>query len=121
MFLRKLAALLAPLALLAVVCLLLPLFPAVAFWTPVGRGALIGLALGLLLPAIGAARKKEPFGVLLWFPALIAIAALVCQYLMMNGTRIDALRLIATRDEHILLTEAAFTVYMIAQAIRCGN
>ena len=121
MFLRKLTALLAPLALLAVVCLLLPLIPAAAFWTPVARGALIGLALGLLLPVIGAARKKEPFGTLLWFPALVAVAVLVCQYLMMNGTRIDALKLIATRDEHILLTEAAFAIYMITQAVRCGN
>ena len=43
------------------------------FFSNVIQGALVGAALALLLPLSGAGKRKEPFGNLLWLPALLLV------------------------------------------------
>ena len=121
MFLRKLTVLLVPLVLLGLVCLLLPLMGGIGFWGNVLKGGLLGLGLGLLLPLSGATRRREPFGALLWLPALLTVAVIVCQYLLSTGVRIPVVSVLATSDGQIVLAEAAFAAFMLAECIRTAR
>ena len=124
MFLRKLTVLLVPLAMLLVVCLLVPFFGSLGnFFGPLLMGAALGVLLGLLLPLAGATRLREPFAWLLVFPAAIVLLVLLYQFLAMNGTGQDlpVLRLLATSDARILTMESAFAAYMLTFSVRTGR
>ena len=101
MFLRKLMVLVAPLLLCWLACLLLPLMDQLGFWSNVLKGLLLGVCLALLLPLSGASRRKEPFAVLLWIPALVIAAVIVWQYL-----------------HSVVLAESLFVGYMSTQSLR---
>ena len=71
MFTRKLVVVIVPLLLVTLLCQVFPLFDSLGFFSNVIQGALVGAALALLLPLSGAGKRKEPFGNLLWLPALL--------------------------------------------------
>ena len=69
MFTRKLIVILLPLGMLILIGLLLPLLSTLGvFFGSLLLGAVLGVALGLLLPLAGATRLREPFAHLLWIP-----------------------------------------------------
>jgi len=117
-FLRKLTVLVVPLLLLAAVCLLLPLLTPLGFAGAALKGLLAGTALALLLPLSGASRRREPFAGLLWLPALLTLALLVCQYLLLGGTDIPVMRALATSDSEVVLAEGAFAAFMAVFCVR---
>lgn len=118
MFLRKLTVMVVPLVLLLGLCVALPLLNGLGFVSNVIKGMLIGLALALLLPLSGAGRKKEPFAVLLWVPAVLTVLVVVYQYLSSTGIRVPVLDTLATTDGQIVLTECIFAGYMLTTCIR---
>ena len=122
MFLRKLTVILLPLGLLIVIGLLIPLFSSLgAFFGSLLLGAVLGVALGLLLPLSGATRLREPFAWLLWIPAAFILMILLYQYLATLGTDVPLLRLLATNDSRLITVESAFAAYMIAFSVRTGR
>ena len=124
MFLRKLTVLLVPLAMLLVVCLLVPFFGSLGnFFGPLLMGAALGVLLALLLPLAGATKMREPFAWLLWIPAAVILLILLYQYLASQGIGRDVavLRLLATTDSRIITIEAAFAAYMLAFSVRTGK
>ncbi len=122
MFTRKLTVLAVPLALMLTVCLLVPVLSGLGpFFGSVVLGALLGVALALLLPLAGATRLREPFAHLLWIPAAVTLAVLISQYLSSMGVNIPLLRLLSTLDTRIITVESAFAAYMIAFSVRTGR
>ena len=119
MFLRKLTVLVTPLLLCAGLCLLLPLFNGLNFLTWVLRGLLLGIVLALLLPLSGASRMREPFGHLLWVPALLLALVAGYQYLHQSGLAIlPVLSILATDQPVNILVECAFVGFMTATMVR---
>ena len=118
MFLRKLTVLVVPLLLLLAVCLLLPMLDGFGYWGNVGKGALIGAALGLLLPLSGAVRRRPPFAALLWVPAVLCAVLILVQYFLAQGVSLPVLAVFRTADGQIVLAESVFSAFMLAQCIR---
>lgn len=122
MFLRKLTVIVLPLGMLLAICLMLPLLTGLgAFFSSLMLGALMGTALGLLLPLAGATRLREPFAHLLWIPAAVVLAVLIYQYLASMGVNVPLLRLLATLDTRIITVEGTFAAYMITFSVRTGR
>ncbi len=122
MFLRKLTVIAVPLGMLLLICLLIPALSSLgAFFGSLLLGALLGVALGLLLPLAGATRLREPFAHLLWIPAAVILLVLLYQYLASMGTDVPLLRLLATNDSRLITVESAFAAYMIAFSVRTGR
>ena len=122
MFTRKLTVLAVPLALMLAVCLLVPVLSGLGpFFGSVVLGALLGVALALLLPLAGATRLREPFAHLLWIPAAVTLAVLISQYLSSMGVNIPLLRLLSTLDTRIITVEGTFAAYMITFSVRTGR
>lgn len=119
MFLRKLIVMVTPLLLAAGLCLLLPLFSGLGFWSNVIKGVLLGVGLALLLPLSGASRRKEPFAVLLWVPMLLLALTVGYQYLASIGAvNVPVLHMLMTTNGQTVLIESTFVGYMAAQAVR---
>lgn len=119
MFLRKLTVMVVPLVLALVLCLLLPVMNGLGYWSNVLKGVLLGVGLALLLPLSGAGKKREPFGGLLWIPALLLAAIVIYQYLeSMGQANLPVLDMLSTRDGQVVLVECTFAGYMAAQCIR---
>ncbi len=122
MFLRKLTVIALPLGMLLAICLLIPVFDALGvFFSSVALGAVLGTALGLLLPLAGATRLREPFAHLMWIPAAVLLGVLIYQYLASMGADVALLRLLGTRDARVITVESAFAAYMIAFSVRTGR
>ena len=119
MFTRKLAVVLIPLLLAAGVCWLFPLAGSLGFFSNVVRGLLLGGALALLLPLSGAGKRKEPFGHLLWAPALALAAAVGYQYgASAWGWDAPLLAGLATQNGQVVLVECAFCAFMAVTCLR---
>lgn len=119
MFLRKLTVMVAPLLLCAGLCLLLPLLGGMGFFTWMLGGLALGVVLALLLPLSGATRMREPFGHLLWIPALVLALVVLYQYLHVSGlVNIPVLAMLATTQTIVILVECAFIGFMAATMIR---
>lgn len=100
-------------------CRVLPLLDGLGFFSNVLRGALLGGALALLLPLSGAGKRKEPFGYLLWVPALLLALAVVYQYGAATlGWRTPVLSLLSTQSGQVILVECAFVGYMTVTCLR---
>ena len=111
-----------PLGMLLLVCLGARLAGSMdAFFGSLLLGALLGVALALLLPLAGATKLREPFAYLLWIPAALILAVLLYQYLASMGMEIPVLRLLATNDSRVITVEGAFASYMIAFSLRTGR
>ena len=122
MFTRKLIVILLPLGMLILIGLLLPLLSTLGvFFGSLLLGAVLGVALGLLLPLAGATRLREPFAHLLWIPAAVVLAVLIYQYLASMGVDVPLLRLLATLDTRIITVEGTFAAYMITFSVRTGR
>lgn len=128
MFLRKLTVILLPLAMLAVLCLLMPLFFNLSwFFGGLFIGLLLGVLLALLLPLAGATRLREPFAWLLWIPATVILLILLYQYLCSIGVGggLPVLRLLVLpADAHgsfFAAVESAFAAFMLTFSIRTGR
>ena len=122
MFTRKLIVILLPLGMLILIGLLLPLLSTLdVFFGSLLLGAVLGTALGLLLPLAGATRLREPFAHLLWIPAVVTLLVLIYQYLASLGVSWPLLRLLATLDSRLITVESAFAAYMIAFSVRTGR
>lgn len=121
MFLRKLTVIAVPLLLLLFLCIVMPLFSSGTFFGNMIPGALLGIALGLLLPLAGATRMREPFAHLLWVPGVIIILTLIVQYLALSGVSIPVLDLLRTSDGRIFTVESAFAFYLITFSVRTGR
>ena len=124
MFTRKLIVILLPLGMLILIGLLLPLLSTLGvFFGSLLLGAVLGVALGLLLPLAGATRLREPFAWLLWIPAAVILLVLLYQFLASQqvGQNLPVLRLLATRDTRVITAESAFAAYMLAFSIRTGK
>ena len=124
MFLRKLTVIALPLLMLLGICLVVPLISGLSlFFGSLLLGALLGIALSLLLPLAGATRLREPFAWLLWIPAAVVLLVLLYQFLALNqtGRDIPLLRLLVTSDARILTAESAFAAYMLTFSLRTGR
>ncbi|MBR0386278.1 MAG: hypothetical protein IKE08_07635 [Clostridia bacterium] len=122
MFTRKLIVILLPLGMLILIGLLLPLLSTLGvFFGSLLLGAVLGVALGLLLPLAGATRLREPFAHLLWIPAAVTLLVLIYQYLASLGVSWPLLRLLATLDSRLITVESAFAAYMITFSVRTGR
>jgi len=121
-FTRKLIVILLPLGMLILIGLLLPLLSTLGvFFGSLLLGAVLGVALGLLLPLAGATRLREPFAHLLWIPAAVTLLVLIYQYLASLGVSWPLLRLLATLDSRLITVESAFAAYMITFSVRTGR
>lgn len=122
MFLRKLTVIVVPLLLCLMLCLMLPALGRTgdAVWALCG--GVLGLMLSLVLPASGASRQREPFAGLLWIPALILVAVIVYQYLLVSGAANIAFLnfLYAGPNSQALafLVESAFAGFLITTCLR---
>ena len=122
MFTRKLIVILLPLGMLILIGILLPLLSTLdVFFGSLLLGAVLGVALGLLLPLAGATRLREPFAHLLWIPAAATLLVLIYQYLASLGVSWPLLRLLATLDSRLITVESAFAAYMITFSVRTGR
>ena len=122
MFTRKLIVILLPLGMLILIGLLLPLLSTLGvFFGSLLLGAVLGVALGLLLPLAGATRLREPFAHLLCIPAAVTLLVLIYQYLASLGVSWPLLRLLATLDSRLITVESAFAAYMITFSVRTGR
>ena len=128
MFLRKLTVIVAPLGMLVLLCVLMPVFFSVSWYF---GGLLIGLSLGvllaLLLPLAGATRLREPFAWLLFIPASVILLILLYQFLASEnvGRTVPLLRLLVLpADYHgslFVAVESAFSAYMLTFSVRTGR
>ena len=128
MFLRKLIVILLPLAMLLLLCLMMPLlFSMNWFWGGLLTGVLLGVLLALLLPLAGATRLREPFAWLLFIPATVILMILLYQYLASVGVgnTLPVLRLLdltAVNGQGLIIAaEGAFAAYMLTFSIRTGR
>ena len=120
MFLRKLTVMVLPLLLLAALVFVLPYVDQLnlGFFTGCVRGLVLGIALALLLPLSGASKHREPFAGLLWIPTLLIVGVIVYQYLETQGTHVDVLHILATKDEAVIFLESVFAGYMGTTCVR---
>lgn len=119
MFLRKVLVMIVPLAMVLVLCLVLPGLDGSAVFTPILTGLLLGIALALVLPLSGATHRKERFAVLLWVPALLLALVLVYQYLhLTGGANVRALAFLHTNSALVLQIEALFAGFMGTECLR---
>lgn len=119
MFTRKLVVILVPLLLTAALCWVFPLLGNLGFFSNVLRGFLLGGVLALLLPLSGAGKRKEPFGELLWIPAVILLGILVYQFEAVTfGWQLPVLQMTTTTNGQVILVECAFIGYMTVTSIR---
>ena len=119
MFTRKLVVILVPLLLAAALCWIFPLLGGLGFFSNVTRGLLLGGVMALLLPLSGAGKRKEPFGHLLWVPALLLVLTVGYQYgAAAFGWRVPMLSLLATQNGQVVLVECAFVGYMTVTCLR---
>ncbi len=119
MFLRKLTVMVVPLLLCLGVCLLSSALSTMGFFLWVIGGCLLGIALALLLPLSGASRMREPFGNLLWVPAVILLLIVAYQYLhSMGRLTLPLLSALATSHGSVIMTECAFIGFMFTTVIR---
>ena len=119
MFTRKLVVILVPLLLAAALCWLFPLLGTLGFFSNVLRGLLLGGFLALLLPLSGAGKRKEPFGHLLWVPALLLALTVAYQYGTVTfGWQLPLLSLLATQNGTVVLVECSFIGYMTVTCLR---
>ena len=102
MFLRKLTVIVLPLLLLLALIFLL----------------ILGISLAMLLPLSGASRHRAPFAGLLWIPTLLIAGVIVYQYLETQGTRVDVLHILATKDSSVIFLESLFMGYMGVTCLR---
>ena len=123
MFLRKLTVMVLPLVMLAALIFLLPYVDLLelGIFTEGLKGLILGIMLALLLPLSGASRRREPFAGLLWLPTLLLIGVIVYQYLETQGTRVDVLHILATKDANVIYLEGVFAGYMGITCIRTGK
>lgn len=130
MFLRKLMVILLPLAMLLLLCMLIPLLISSSFpwfWGGLLAGSLLGVLLALLLPLAGATRLREPFAWLLFIPAVVVLLILLYQYLASVGIgpAVPVLRLFNVAGYQfsgvIVVAESAFAAYMLTFSIRTGR
>ena len=132
MFLRKLTVIVLPLAMVLVLCLLMPLLLADWYFGGLATGILLGVSLGLLLPLAGATRLREPFAWLLFIPSIILLLILLYQFLARGetgiGKTIPVLRLLDVSampgtgpSGLIVAVESAFAAYMRTYSIRTGR
>ena len=113
MFLRKLTVIAVPLLLLTAVCLLWEWIQGLGFFGNVIKGALLGLALALLLPLSGARRQRNRFARLLWIPCAALALTVAYQYLASIGQSIPALRFLETQSAPTVLAESAFFLFLL--------
>ena len=119
MFLRKLTVIVVPLMLAWIVCALLPLLGGLGFFSWVLLGVVLGVALAILLPVSGAARKREPFAGLLWIPALLLALTVAYQYLSSIGMwSTPLLSALETTQTNVVLIGCIFSAYMAATCLR---
>ena len=119
MFLRKLVVIFLPLVMVLLICLLLPLLSGAGFLYWAVAGLLLGIALALVLPLSGATRMREPFGYLLWVPALVLILVVLFQGLTVNGgADIPVLSLLTAATPSVILVECAFIGFLMTTVIR---
>ena len=119
MFTRKLTVLVVPLLMALVVCLIFPLLDGMQFFSNVLKGLLLGLALALVLPLSGAGKRKEPFGSLLWVPAVLLALVVAYQYLDASAVvSAPILSLFATRNGQVVLVECVFVGFLTTTCIR---
>lgn len=79
----------------------------------------MGAALALLLPLSGAGKRKEPFGNLLWLPALLLALVVGYQYGAASlGWQAPLLSLLTTRNGQVIWIECAFIGYMTITCLR---
>ena len=108
-----------PLLLAAALCWIFPLLGGLGFFSNVTRGLLLGGVMALLLPLSGAGKRKEPFGHLLWVPALLLALTVGYQYgAAAFGWRVPMLSLLATQNGQVVLVECAFVGYMTVTCLR---
>jgi len=119
MFLRKLMVMVVPLLLCALLCVVLPLFNGLGFWSNVLQGILLGGVLALLLPMSGASRRKEPFAGLLWVPLALIVLTVAYQYISAMGLwSTPALSLLTTTSGQTVLVECMLIGFMAVQTLR---
>ena len=118
MFLRKLCVMVLPLVMAALLCLVLPMMEGMPFWTDALVGLLLGVCLALLLPLSGASKRREPFAVLLWVPAVILLVVVIVQYLETRGISVPVLGMLRTTQGPVVMVECAFIGYMLTAFIR---
>ena len=119
MFLRKLTVMVAPLLLCLGVCLALSAMNTMGFFLWVIAGCLLGIVLALLLPLSGATRMREPFGNLLWVPAVILLLIVAYQYMHSVGKlTLPLLSALATSHGSVIMTECSFIGFMLTTVIR---
>lgn len=118
MFLRKLLVMVLPLAMVALLLLLLPLLGNLGFFSAVLQGALIGTLLSLVLPLSGATRRREPFAGLLFVPFAVLVAVIVYQFALSCGMAMPAFPLIFTIDSRAVLAESAFAAFLLVTNLR---
>ena len=120
MFLRKLTVIVLPLLLLLALIFLLPYVDRLnlGLFTEGVRGLILGIALAMLLPLSGASRHRAPFAGLLWIPTLLIAGVIVYQYLETQGTRVDVLHILATKDSSVIFLESLFMGYMSVTCLR---
>lgn len=122
MFLRKLLVVLSPLLLAFLLCVLFPFLGKtdLGFFEVVIEGLLLGVALALLIPLMGA-RKRESFTGLYWFPVVLLFVTVLYQYLSQSGAlHIDALSFLRASGPQIVLVECAFLGFLSTITIRAS-
>ena len=112
MFLRKLTVIVLPLLLLLALIFLLP------YVDRLNLGLFTAGVLAMLLPLSGASRHRAPFAGLLWIPTLLIAGVIVYQYLETQGTRVDVLHILATKDSSVIFLESLFMGYMGVTCLR---
>ena len=119
-FLRKLTVIVLPLLLLLALIFLLPYVDRLnlGLFTEGVRGLILGIALAMLLPLSGASRHRAPFAGLLWIPTLLIAGVIVYQYLETQGTHVDVLHILATKDSSVIFLESLFMGYMGVTCLR---
>ena len=125
MFLRKLLVVLTPLLMAFLLCVLFPFlgktFPELGFFEVVIEGLLLGVALALLIPLMGA-RKRESFTGLYWVPVVLLFITVLFQYLSQSGAlRIDALAFLRAPGPQTVLVECVFIGFLLTLCIRASR
>ena len=121
MLLRKLVAAFCPLLLCAVVCLLMRWVDgwlgSGSFWAFALKGAALGAALALTLPAAGVKAHTNGLAGWLLLGAALPMAVVVYQYLETAGAvHVPVLRAMLPFNGQVVLAESAVAGYLTA----CG-
>ncbi len=120
MFFRKVMVIFLPLLLLAACWFVLPYADDLSFgfFNGVIKGAVLGIALALIMPIAGAGKRREHFALLLLIPAVLTLGVLVYQYLETQGISVRYLHVLATENEEMLMIESLFLFYMTGVSFR---